>query len=200
MSQKEQVRLLYVDDVIDVGLSEYLILYAGQCTSRVSYDDYRFKCDVSYVSFFKNSFVQNADIILLDSRLFQERDRGPRYLGEELKIILKRYFPYKEVIIISQNAVDVDYVKKFDKLGTENEVKCYYDKYLKPSLDQKVQTILDNRKIVEKVKENDLWDQYLKEHIADTNSITYPDLTVEKIDELIDEFKKIEAALDVENI
>lgn len=94
----ETLKLLYIDDHPETSLSKYLDKYKSP-SCEIEYSDIEFKPDEGYESLINNSDVKSANIIFIDSKLFENRNAiAGKFTGEEFKIILKKYFPYNGLI------------------------------------------------------------------------------------------------------
>lgn len=102
----EKYNLLYIDDDIDSQLSEYLdkdLRNAIQDDVVLNISEHEFKPVEGYKSLLTNQEVSTANIILIDSRLFENSSANDgKFSGEEFKIILRKQFPFIEVIVITQ--------------------------------------------------------------------------------------------------
>ena len=96
----EEYNLLYIDDDIDSQLSEYLdkdLKNALQSDIVLNISEHEFKPAEGYKSLLENPQVATANIILIDSRLFENNSATDgKFSGEEFKIILKKQFPFIE--------------------------------------------------------------------------------------------------------
>lgn len=90
----EEYNLLYIDDDIDSQLSEYLdkdLKNALQSDIVLNISEHEFKPAEGYKSLLENPQVATANIILIDSRLFENNSATDgKFSGEEFKIILKK--------------------------------------------------------------------------------------------------------------
>ena len=117
----EQYNLLYIDDNIDAQLSEYLdtdLRSAFQDDIVLNVSEHEFKPAEGYKSLLIKQEVVTANIILIDSRLFENSSANDgKFSGEEFKVILRKQFPFIEVIVITQNGEDesVKTIAKFDQ-------------------------------------------------------------------------------------
>ena len=117
----ENIKLVYIDDTPDIELSKYF----DQINQHYPSDEYilepleiRFDPEKDYSSLLKDDRVQTANIIVIDSRLFENRTAtGGKFTGEEFKLVLQKFYPYIEVIVITQNEMDacLDMVPKYVK-------------------------------------------------------------------------------------
>ena len=197
----EKFNLLYIDDGPEPALEKYLDREYHNSDYDIEYSEITFEPNEGYESLIQDSKVQLANIIFIDSRLFENRTVGnSKFSGEEFKIILRKYYPFIEVIVITQNEADSDAgtISKYDprcgKTATE-----YYAENLPIYIEKAIQNILIYRHLGEKLKSNENWETTLKEKII--NSLqgigTYDELTKTDIDQLILAFKDIQEKLDV---
>lgn len=192
------LKILYVDDNLDTGLSRFLDNYKGDICN-FDYSDIKFNPDEGYGGLINNPEVRNANIIFIDSKLFENRSTTGKFTGEEFKIILKKYFPFIEVVVITQNPIKDDYktISKYDSRSgiTPDE---YYRKEIPPLLDQAVRSILEFRKIAFEMEQDTKWEKVLIEKIV--NSLngqgTFDELTKNDIDEVIKVFQELQEIID----
>lgn len=196
----EKFNLLYIDDRPEAALGKYLDCEYRNSDYDIEYFEITFNPNKGYESLIQDPKVQSANIIFIDSRLFENRTVGnSKFSGEEFKIILRKYYPFIEVIVITQNEADsnVGTISKYDpncgKTATE-----YYTEKLPIHIGKAIQNILIYRRLAEKLKSNDNWETTLKEKII--NSLhgigAYDELTKTDIDQLILAFKEIQEKLD----
>lgn len=189
------LKILYIDDNPEPALAKYLDKYQSH-TCNFEYSDIKFNPDEGYESLINNPDVKTANIIFIDSRLFENRNATTgKFTGEEFKIILKKYFPFIEVIVITQNEIDKDYetVSKYDpKCGKLPEE--YYDDKLPELLEQSVRNIFEVRKIASEMEKNTSWEKVMVEKII--NSINgqgrFDELTKNDIDDVIRMFRELQ--------
>ena len=97
----ENLKIIYIDDYPETSLSKYLDKYKNS-SCNVESLDIKFNPDAGYESLINNPDVKSANIIFIDSKLFENRTAiAGKFTGEEFKIILKKYFPFIEVIVKS---------------------------------------------------------------------------------------------------
>lgn len=192
------IKILYIDDQPDLFLITYMNNQI-RLSIKFQFDELELKSNQTYVDLLRNELVNNSDILLIDSKLFEDHTDSQRFSGEELKFILQRICPSKEVIIITQNEMTLskDIVPKFSNKemgGNFSKSQEYYDKTLKPLLEYKIYKVLDDKQIKKRFEENIIWDNYFKERLLEDNT-PYSQLTVEKIDEFINAFKHFEESI-----
>lgn len=191
----EILKILYIDDHPEISLSKYLDKYKSQ-SCEIEYSDIEFKPDEGYESLINNPDVKSANIIFIDSKLFENRNAiAGKFTGEEFKIILKKYFPFIEVIVITQNEIAPDYetISKYDpKCGKTPEE--YYDKELPELLEQCIRNIFEVRKITLEMQKNTSWEKVMVEKIV--NSVNgqekFDEFTKKDIDDVIKMFQELQ--------
>jgi hypothetical protein len=141
--------------------------------------------------------VASANVILIDSRLFENdsiKCKG-KFSGEELRMILRKVFPFIEVLVISQNGENSDFeiIPKY-RSGSSETSKEYYERVLQKKIDESIKRVLTFRNISRKLENNNGIEKFLVEKAVDSlNGISnYEDLSKEDIDKLISAFQNIE--------
>lgn len=191
----EEINFLYIDDTPEEGLEKYLESYTKDGFD-ISYDEIIFDQGDGYESLINNPTVQCANIIFIDSKLFENRTASiGKFTGEEFKIILRKYYPFIEVIVVTQNESDeiLNTVSKYDSRSAESAEE-YYSRMLKTLIDYSVNNIRSYRKIGTLMEENKKWGEVLKERISNSlnGTTAYDEFSKNDIDELISVFKKIQ--------
>ena len=191
----ETLKLLYIDDHPETSLSKYLDKYKSP-SCEIEYSDIEFKPDEGYESLINNSDVKSANIIFIDSKLFENRNAiAGKFTGEEFKIILKKYFPFIEVIVITQNEIAPGYetISKYDPKSRMTPEE-YYDKELPVLLEQCVRNIFEVRKINSELQKNTSWEKVMVEKIV--NSVNgqgkFDEFTKKDIDDVIKMFQELQ--------
>ena len=197
----EKIKVLYIDDAPDTSLSKYLGEYKQEnCEFECS--DIQFIPENGYESLINNPEVRSANVIFIDSKLFEHRTAMEgKFTGEEFKIILKKYFPFIEVIVITQNDIVEEYetMAKYNSANTKGEsAEMYYNNVIPGKMKTSIRNICELRKIALDMKQNTKWESVLVEKI--TNSLngcgTYDELTKKDIDEVISVFKELQEKID----
>lgn len=186
----EHIEITYVDDEIDLFLSSYLATYKVS-NIKIKYNEITFSQEYDYDYLMKNDDFKNSDIIIIDSRLYENNNtRGNNYTGEVLELLLRVRSPYVEVIVVTQNDVSENSATLKKATGGSNYEKHYNDN-LKPFLDYFVKRVAEYRKIKEKInKEN--FDKFICERIEDfLNHDDVYSLSSKDIDEIIRHLNKI---------
>lgn len=192
----DKYSLVYIDDNPEAALTRYLDeefhseKYEILCTEII------FKPSEGYESLLSDSRVQSANIILIDSRLFENRTvTDEKFTGEEFKLVLKKLFPFIEVIVITQNETDSEIMKiaKYDKsLGSS--ASEYYATTLPEIINEAVANIHQYWLLAKLVKSNDSWEEVLRNKVISAleGMNSYDELTKTDIDNLISAFKEIQ--------
>ncbi len=195
----EKYSLVYIDDNPETALSRYLDEEFKSDNYEIVYSEIIFNPEDGYESLLSDQTVSSANIILIDSWLFENRTAANvKFTGEEFKLILKKLFPFIEVIVITQNGTDSEIRKiaKYDKSFGESASE-YYASKLPKIINQAVDDIQQYRLLANLVKKNDIWEDVLKDKVIATlkGSNTYDKLTKDDIDSLISAFKEIQENL-----
>lgn len=195
----DNIKIIYIDDEPDESISEYLQEQYEHVDFIKDYEEIPFKSEEGYDSLLNNSLITEANIILIDSKLFENGSVVTgKFSGEEFKVILKKMFPFIEVLVISQNDPVEDFgtLQKYRSNSAETGVE-YYSKNLKGQLDNLVENIINYRNIANKLKQNDGIDKFLIEKIIESldGSSQYDELTTQDIDQLISAFKELQRGI-----
>lgn len=195
------LKILYIDDSPEPALTKYLDKYK-HAACEFDYSDIKFNPDEGYERLINDSKVKSSNIIFVDSRLFENRNAiTGKFTGEEFKIILKKYFPFIEVIVITQNDVEEGYetISKYDSKSGQSADE-YYGEIIPPILEQAVKNIFEFRKIASEMEKNTRWEKVMIEKIV--NSINgqgvFDELTKNDIDEVIEMFQELQEKIDGE--
>lgn len=196
----ETIKLLYVDDNTDPYISQYLYEEYGYEGVSIEYLQRPFEPEDTYESLLSDRDVHFADIIIIDSMLFENANLSNQKLaGEEFEIILRKVFPFKEVIVVTQNDVDEEcrVIKKFDT-SSGNSSKDFFEKEWKPVLDKAVERVKLYRKLLKRIEEKNYVEKYFFEEIQQSlqGESGYDKLTVADVDRLIAAFKEIKREYD----
>lgn len=194
----ERISILYIDDEPDTVLSQCLDKYKHE-NCEFEYSDIIFSSKGGYESLIGNLKVRSANIIFIDSKLFKNKTAGNgKFTGEEFKMILKKYFPFIEVVVITQNEIAEGYetIPKFNSQNGEN-VEDYYNN-ISNIMEAAIKNICELRKIAVDIKNNTNWDSVLVEKILNSlaGGETYNELTKEDIDHVISIFTEIQEKMD----
>ncbi|MBC3900714.1 hypothetical protein GH811_13925 [Acetobacterium malicum] len=190
MNEKEIIKIVYVDDKIDLIISEYLDKLE-ESKYVFKYFETKFDSNRSnYKDLLNDDIVSKADVVIIDSKLFENGSVTQKFSGEEFKAMYNTIYPYSNVIVISKNDELEKYgtIKKYSKTK-HNDSNDYYDTALKPLILENAEKIIQSRQILKALKKN--ISNYENDLIVDkiqnmmTGASSYRELTDEKIDELI---------------
>ncbi|OOF51221.1 hypothetical protein BKK54_03790 [Rodentibacter genomosp. 1] len=196
----EKIKIVYIDDVPDAALSSYLDKYKIE-GYQIESIDIEFDPKNGYESLIQNNDVLSANIIFIDSRLFENRDPTQRkFTGEEFKLIFKKIFPFIEVIVITQNTIQDGY-QTIAKYNSKNQKDAneYYSSIIPYKIKEAIKNINESRKIMDIIRNNRSWDNYFFVEKL-TNSlngiVSYDELKKEDIDNIVSLFKEIKGSID----
>lgn len=198
------INLVYIDDQIDPVISKYLYEYSTKEGNNIKYNEIQFDPRDGFESILRDERTRSANIIIIDDRLFEDRMlQDGKVTGEEFKLVLKKYQPFTETIVITQNKADAE-VGTLPKFRPEDDplasAEDYYQKLLPEYLETAVRKIRVYRRLNEKLQQNSNWGTVLQEKMI--NSLkgldTYDALTKEDIDSLVQAFKEVERLIENE--
>lgn len=194
----EQINLVYIDDEIDLELSDVLENYS-QSDVEINYEEIRFELGSDYETLLSDVRIRESNIILIDSQLFtNKKATNGKYTGEQFRLILRKIFPYIEVIVITQNDVPKEYstITKYHK-NFDETAEAYYKKLISEVIPKAINNICEFRAIMASMNASDEY-RFLLEKI--NNSLegkdTYDELKKKDIDLIIEEFKKLQEKMD----
>lgn len=195
----DKYSLVYIDDNPDTALTRYLDEDFHSDNYEIVCSEIIFNSENGYDSLLSDPKVRGANIILIDSLLFENRTAAnAKFTGEEFKLILKKFFPFIEVIVITQNDIDSSIKKlaKYDRSLGQSAAE-YYASKLPDYIDTAVADIRQYQLLAELVRKNDVWEEVLKDKVLATlkGINTYDSLTTSDIDNLISAFKEIQENL-----
>lgn len=196
MNLKEKINLVYIDDDRDEAISAYLEDCYRNDMYDVEYCEVEFDGDKGYESLLDSSEVASANVILIDSRLFENdsiKNTG-KFTGEEFRMILRKVFPFIEVLVISQNGEnkEFDIIPKY-RSGSSETPREFYECELRNKIDESIRRVVTFRNISKKLKCNKGIEKLLVEKTVDSlNGINdYENLSKDDIDKLITVFESI---------
>lgn len=200
----ETIKIVYVDDKLDPYVSKYL--------SSLSLDEYlyqkkevTFSTRDSYESMLLNQEIRIADILFLDSMLFENNAvDGNKLSGEELGFIIKKIFPYKEILVITQYQEKLEFssLKKYNSKTFETSSDEFFKQYWEETILQASHNIIQNRKILEKLSSKHYVEKMLLEKLEATMSgqVDYENLTKKDVDKLIESFEEMRRIYDKDRL
>ena len=192
----KEIGITYIDDNMDLELQKYFDKEYHNQDYNIIFKCKKFDANIGYEELINDEKVRNANIIIIDSKLFENNNvNSGKFTGEEFKLILKKVFPFIEVIIITQNEIDgeIEKVPKFNS-KEQNCSKKDYDEHLLPLIDESIKKIIETRKIFEIMEKNENLEKLLVEKIINSlNGLDeYDELSKTDIDELIKSFRQLE--------
>lgn len=198
----EEIGITYIDDNMDLELQKYFDKEYHNQDYNIIFKCKKFDPNIGYEELINDEKVRNANIIIIDSKLFENNNvNSGKFTGEEFKLILKKVFPFIEVIIITQNEIDgeIEKVPKFNS-KEQNCSKKHYDEHLLPLIDKSIKKIIETRKIFEIMEKNENLEKPLVEKIINSlNGLDeYDELSKTDIDELIKSFRQLEEKVKLE--
>lgn len=191
----ELITMLYVDDKIDLYVSKYLNSYSND-KAEYKYSELKFENKYSYEDLLENNEIQKADILFLDSMLFENGNvQDNKISGEELGLIIKKIFPFKEIIVITQYQDKMEYstLKKYNS----NTYDCDGDSFFQNNWNEEIvnatKNIILNRNILKNISSKRYVEKYLFEKMENSiNGLSnYDNLTKADIDSLIKAFEEM---------
>lgn len=198
----EIFNLTYIDDHLDTTLERFLSTYKDPDeNSSIIYTEITFDPMQGYESLLKDPKVKNANIIIIDDRLFENNNVvSGKFTGEEFRLVLKKYYPFIETIAITQNPVDshLNTLRKYNHTrDSTSSPTIYYKKSLSPFINQAIENILIYRKLGERLSQNNNWEKFLKEKIIQAleGHSEYNELTKDDIDLLIRTFHQLQGQI-----
>ena len=195
-------RMIYIDDTIDPTLDSFLDQYRPkEADVNLEFSDVPFEPNEGYEFLLNSPKVREANIILIDDCLFENPTvTNGKITGEEFKVVLRKYFPFIETIVITQNKADPETgtISKYNaQTSGYSSAFEYYCNTLPDIIEEAIQQIKFYRQLGKKLEDNPNWEPVLREKII--NSLQgldeYHELTKDDIDELISAFKEIQVQL-----
>jgi len=97
---------VYIDDELDTNISRYIVQGYKKEGLKKIYDEIEFNNEKGYDSLINDERIKEANIILIDSKLFEnDKVSSGKFSCEEFKMILKKVFPYIEVIVCKRQVL-----------------------------------------------------------------------------------------------
>ena len=157
------------------------------------YESYKFKPGDDYKKLLDNEVVSKANIIVIDSRLFENENSSlSKFTGEQFKIILRQVFPFIKTIVISQNGGNDDSLT-VEKWKGVIQSKDHYHQHLLPILIRNILSTIEEHRILSQLTLENEIDPVLIGTIHNTISGMVDTALFEKqdLDELINLFKEV---------
>lgn len=193
------IKIMYVDDSIDLGITECLSNFSDN-NIDVEYSEEIFSEGKKYEDLIKKIKEDNINILIIDSKLYTTDSKGKKYTGEEFRIILKHFFPFIETLVVTQNDISgPGIIKKYDlELNKKMDIDQYYNQYLLEEIKNKKIQIEFSRDILKEIEFNKTLDENTIQKIALSlsNDDSYRELKVEDIDKLITNFNELKRLIE----
>ena len=202
----DEVKIVYIDDHLDTVISKYMrTIYCSQNSSnkfsvKKDYAEIIFNGDEGYESLLNDSRVREANLILIDNRLFEQRDaKQGKFSGTQFKVILRKLFPFIEVIVITQDEKKQGHkiIHKFnDRYGESSD--DHYNKELLPALDNAISEVISFEELSKELTHSEDVERTLIEKVLLSlqGDDTYDELRKADIDALIAAFKELEESVE----
>ncbi|MBQ9004105.1 MAG: hypothetical protein IJ087_19860 [Eggerthellaceae bacterium] len=203
------INIVYIDDGIDPELSRYLdevlpsSLAEKQTKKRlgdiaVSYREIVYVPGSGFEQLLANPLLQKANIAIIDSKLFETKTSAKEMLtGEEFLIILKKYYPFIESIVISQiesrRNEEPLILPKWNRIDYPNtDPADFYAEQLLPKICESIASIRAYRRASAKLS-TDTVDEVTIEKLrnAIAGQQEYDELTKSDIDAAISYFEEV---------
>lgn len=204
MKVKQIINICYIDDRIDSILDRYLDEYCKnknidtESNYHLLFSDYTFESTDTYKTLLNNNIVNKANIIVIDSRLFENESSSlSKFTGEQFKIILRQILPFIKTIVISQNEPNPDSltVKKYNATGRGESMSAndYYDQTLLNILNEYISATLEEFEVLNQLALDNEVDSLLVGTIQSTIAGIQDTALFEKqdLDKLIELFNEV---------
>lgn len=210
--EKMNLNICYVDDNLDLGISNFLFEYCARYNSEnegyvISSEEYAFDVQKdTYKSLLLNKAISSSNILLIDSSLFTNGEAAEhKHKGEHFRVVLKNRLPYIKTIVISQDVPITDKVEKhlivpkFQEDSGDEEI--YYEEHLSPILNTCLEEIIQEFDIIEDISsDKEILDSVLLSDMsAKINGIQNPNIfEKDDLDKLIGLFSEVKDKYDSE--
>lgn len=201
----EKFNIVYIDDQIDSALSKYFDRKSYEpliADAEFQYEELKYNPSDGYLKLIKEDVVQAANIIFVDSKLFSDDETVDQKIsGEEFKVIFRKFYPYIEVIVITQNGSNEELgtISKFSASANPGmDAQEYYASCIPKYITEAVSEIRQFRRLAELLEESPSWEKAMKEKVrAALDGISqYDSLTANDITNLISIFREIQEKID----
>lgn len=157
------------------------------------FTSYNFNSEDSYKTLLDNELVKNANIIIIDSWLFEnENSTLSKFTGEQFRIILRQILPFIKTIVISQNGGKKD-SSTVEKWKGSGDAKAHYHEKLLPLLTKYIFGTIEEQNILNQLSKDEEVDGFLVDTIKNTAAGLIDTALFEKkdLDELIRLFNEV---------
>lgn len=193
------IKVLYIDDKPDVHISRLLRGRFGE-----EYTEFAFADNKTVIDLINDSKVVAADLIFVDSRLFEDKSSSEdRFQGEDFRLLLEMQFPLKKCIVVTHINLSDDgeklkkasgTIEKYEVVEREGKSLEEWETSVNSLIKATIESIQRKKSLLElEIKEGYL-NQYMKEQLIGRSQgqLEYSSLKVEQINELVDRFKQVE--------
>lgn len=201
---KNKIKICYIDDNLEGTLSRYLVELCEHFNKtktfelEVEFEEYQFQRSDNYKTLIDNYSVNTSNVIIIDSKLFENGNMGiSKLTGEKFKIILKKYLPFIKTIVISSNETEPGSMtlQKHQTHSSKVTATEYYnnlelDKILASLISESIEEL---KTLEQLISDDEEYDNVLISSIEATISgIVEKNLfQKEDLDELINLFKEV---------
>lgn len=199
----EQINMVYVDDKPDPYLERYLDNYYKKCSKVIiKYSEVVFDSSKGYENLLLKDEIKSANIIFMDSLLFENDTVGNhKFTGEEMRMLLRKQYPYIETVLITQNEIDdsIEHIRKYSSSRDKENYETYYDRVIPIKINNAIRNIITYRRSMEKINDNPSWESVIKEKLSNCleGINNYNEMTKDDIDEVVRLLKDIQEKYDV---
>ena len=203
------MNIVYIDGEIDTYIELYLDKISGekiQFDEEIHWDEIEFTNDKNFEDLLKDEKVKEAEILIIDDWLFRKKSERKRFTGRQFRLILKKVYPYKEVIVITQFNNNSDNPNKSSAIckfsGNEGRIAAieYYEQNLSPEIKKAIDNYKESIYLINQLNEsnkenNNQNSSWLIDEISELifkNYDSYQDLKKTDIDNLIALFNELE--------
>lgn len=89
----KEIGITYIDDNMDLELQKYFDKEYHNQDYNIIFKCKKFDPNIGYEELINDEKVRNANIIIIDSKLFENNNvNSGKFTGEEFKLILKKFF------------------------------------------------------------------------------------------------------------
>lgn len=189
------ITMIYVDDKIDLFVSKYLKEYSND-KANYEYLELKFESNYSYENLLNSEEIKKSDILFLDSMLFENSTvRDNKISGEELGLIIKKIFPFKEIIVITQYQEKMEYstLKKYNSSTYNCDSNLFFNDNWDRVIEKATENIILNRNILKNISSKKYVEKFLFEKMENSINgvLDYDNLTKVDIDNLINAFEEM---------
>lgn len=195
--------MVYVDDKPDPYLERYLDNYYKKCSKVIiKYSEVVFDSSKGYENLLLKDEIKSANIIFMDSLLFENDTVGNhKFTGEEMRMLLRKQYPYIETVLITQNEIDdsIEHIRKYSSSRDKENYETYYDRVIPIKINNAIRNIITYRRSMEKINDNPSWESVIKEKLSNCleGINNYNEMTKDDIDEVVRLLKDIQEKYDV---